>query len=90
MIRITQTHEGSKSRLFVEGTLAGDWVDVLEESWLEAQTSGGEPMCIDLSGVTYIDNKGRELLARGRGLRPRQMVGRRRPALPAMVELDGW
>lgn len=65
MIRISQIHEGSKSRLFVEGTLSGDWVDVLEKSWLEAQTaSGGETLCIDLSGVTYIDNKGRELLAR--------------------------
>lgn len=65
MIRISQIHEGSKSHLFIEGTLSGDWVVALEESWLEAQRlSSGEPMCIDLSGVTYIDDKGRELLAR--------------------------
>lgn len=65
MIRISQIHEGSKSHLFVEGTLSGDWVVALEESWLEAQTlSSGEAMGIDLSGVTYIDDKGRELLAR--------------------------
>jgi anti-anti-sigma regulatory factor len=65
MIRISQIHEGSKSHLFVEGTLSGDWVVALEESWLEAQmSSSGEPTCIDLSGVTYIDDKGRELLAR--------------------------
>jgi hypothetical protein len=49
----------------VEGTLTGDWVDVLEKYWLEEQTpSNGEPIRIDLSGVTYIDNKGRELLSR--------------------------
>jgi hypothetical protein len=49
----------------VEGTLAGDWVEVLEKSWLEARTSqNGEPMRIDLSGVTWIDDKGRELLKR--------------------------
>jgi len=64
VIRISETCEGSKRRLLVEGTLSGDWVEVLEKSWLEAHTqSNGEPIRIDLSGVTYIDNKGRELLA---------------------------
>jgi 3-hydroxyacyl-CoA dehydrogenase len=37
----------------------------LEKCWFEAQTApNGEPMRIDLSGVTYVDDKGRELLAR--------------------------
>jgi len=64
VIRISETREGSKRRLLVEGTLSGDWVEVLKKSWLEAQTpSNGEPIRIDLSGVTYIDNQGRELLA---------------------------
>ena len=65
MIRISELRKGSKRRLLVEGTLAGDWVEVLEKSWLEAQTSrNGEPIRIDLSGVTWIDDKGRELLKR--------------------------
>lgn len=65
MIRISETREGSNRRLLVEGTLSGDWVDVLEKCWLEEQRPlNGNPMRIDLSGVTYIDNKGRELLAR--------------------------
>jgi hypothetical protein len=65
VIRISEIRKGSKRRLLVEGTLAGDWVEVLEKSWLEAQTSrNGEPIRIDLSGVTWIDNKGRELLRR--------------------------
>ena len=65
MIRISEIRKGSGRRLLVEGTLAGDWVEVLEKSWLEAQTPrNGEPMRVDLSGVTWIDDKGRELLAR--------------------------
>ena len=65
MIRISEIRKGSKRRLLVEGTLAGDWVELLEQSWLEAQTPhNGEPIRIDLSGVTRIDDKGRELLAR--------------------------
>ena len=65
MIRISETREGSKRRLLAEGTLSGGWVDVLEKCWLEAQTPpNGKQMRIDLSGVTYVDNKGRELLAR--------------------------
>jgi anti-anti-sigma regulatory factor len=65
VIRISQIHEGSKHRLLVEGTLSGDWVDVLEDCWLEApHAPDGEPMRIDLTGVTYVDDKGRGLLAR--------------------------
>jgi anti-anti-sigma regulatory factor len=65
VIRISEIRKGSKRRLLVEGTLSGDWVEVLEKSWLEAQTSrNGEPMRVDLSDVTWIDDKGRELLKR--------------------------
>ena len=65
MIRISQIRERSSRQLFVEGTLSGVWVDELEKCWLEAQTSSnGEPMRVDLSGVSYVDEKGRRLLAR--------------------------
>lgn len=65
MIRISQIHEGEQRRLLVEGKLSGDWVDVLEKCWFEAQTApNGAPVRIDLSGVTYVDDQGRELLAR--------------------------
>lgn len=64
MIRISEIRKGSGRRLLVEGTIAGDWVEVLEKSWLEAQASrNGEPMRVDLSEV-WIDDKGRELLKR--------------------------
>ncbi len=65
MIRINKIHEGSKLHLFVEGTLSDGWVDALETSWLEAQPLlNGEPLRIDLSDITYVDDRGRELLAR--------------------------
>jgi anti-anti-sigma regulatory factor len=65
VIRISEIRKGSKRHLLVEGTLAGDWVEVLENSWLEVQASrNGEPMRVDLSGVTWIDDKGRKLLKR--------------------------
>jgi ABC-type transporter Mla MlaB component len=65
MIRISKIPEGSRSHLLVEGKLSDGWVDVLETSWLEAQSElTGEPLRIDLSGVTYVDRKGRALLER--------------------------
>ena len=65
MIRVIQILEGSKQRMFVEGMLSGDWVDVLENCWLEApHAPNREPIRVDLSGITYVDDKGRELLAR--------------------------
>ena len=75
MIRISQIGQGSNWHLLVEGTLSDGWVDALEMSWLEAQSRrNGKRVCIDLSGVTYIDDKGRDLLARiirgGAELRP--------------------
>lgn len=65
MIRITQVRDGSRQQLFVEGTLSNGCVEALETSWSEAQSQlNGEPLRIDLSGVTYVDDRGRELLAR--------------------------
>jgi len=65
VIRISQIGKGSEWHLLVEGTLSDGWVDTLETSWLEGQSMlNGKSVCIDLSGVTYIDDKGRGLLAR--------------------------
>src|SRR5438477_7676717 len=65
VIRISQIGKGSDWHLLVEGTLSDGWVDALETSWLDAQSRrNGKSVCVDLSGVTYIDDKGRDLLAR--------------------------
>jgi anti-anti-sigma regulatory factor len=81
VIRISQIGNGSKWHLLVEGTLSDGWVDALETSWLEAQSQrNGTPVCIDLAGVTYIDDKGRDLLVRiirgGAELRTRGIMTR--------------
>jgi hypothetical protein len=65
VIRISQIREGSRSHLLVEGKLSDGCVDVLETSWIEMQSELiGEPVRLDLSGVTYVDRKGRALLER--------------------------
>ena len=65
MIRISKTPESARSHLLVEGKLSDGWVDALETSWLEALSElKGEPLRVDLSGVTYVDHKGRALLER--------------------------
>jgi ABC-type transporter Mla MlaB component len=65
LIRISQIRNGTRSHLLVEGKLSDGWVDILETSWLEAQSQlKGEPLRIDLSGVTYVDPRGHALLER--------------------------
>jgi len=49
----------------VEGTLSDGWVDSLESCWIQARAEACTPrVCINLSSVTYVDDKGRELLMR--------------------------
>jgi ABC-type transporter Mla MlaB component len=65
LIRISQIRNGTRSHLLVEGKLSDGGVDVLETSWLEAQSQlKGAPVHIDLSGVTYVDSRGHALLER--------------------------
>ena len=64
MLRIT-THEKPESlTLKLEGRLAGPWVTELEDCWQSARTGRGRlAVRVDLSGVTFIDPAGKELLA---------------------------
>jgi len=65
MIRITEFGDSSGQHLFVEGALSDSSVEALETSWVRAQSQlNGKSLRIDLSGVTYVDDSGRELLAR--------------------------
>jgi anti-anti-sigma regulatory factor len=64
VIRITQNRKCAELHLSVEGTLSGVWVNELEKCWLDAKASlNDESIIVDLSGVAYIDDKGRQLLA---------------------------
>jgi anti-anti-sigma regulatory factor len=52
-------------RLVVEGTLSGVWVDELEKCWLDTKAApSDEQVRVELSGVSFIDDKGRQLLKR--------------------------
>ena len=65
MIRINRIREHSTLRFIVEGTLSGAWVDELEKCWLNAMPAAhNEQLRVDLSGVSYIDDNGRQLLKR--------------------------
>jgi len=49
----------------VEGTLSDGWADELERCWLsEADAVNAKSITVNLLEVTFIDDKGRELLRR--------------------------
>ncbi len=48
----------------LEGAIAGDWVPELQKLWQSLEASlDGKALSIDLCGVTYVDQKGRKVLA---------------------------
>jgi len=69
MLRIT-THDLAPLTSFVlEGKLVGPWVKELEKCWESASaTDPSRAMLVNLVDVTFIDSKGRALLARMRRL----------------------
>ena len=63
MLRVTKSDNANAFDLKLEGKLAGSWVDVLEQCWKQAiEDSGGNPGGVDLTAVTYVDDRGMELL----------------------------
>jgi hypothetical protein len=62
MLRITTTKSDHKIVLEIEGRLAGPWVDELERCWRELPP--GMAVNLWLRAVTFIDEAGRDLLAR--------------------------
>jgi anti-anti-sigma regulatory factor len=63
MLRIT-IHEGSKAQTIqLEGKIAGPWVEELNRTWQSlAPSLGSKELHFDLSGVAFVDAKGRQLL----------------------------
>lgn len=73
MLRITQIQSApDEVRLILEGRLLGPWVEELQAAVMTARSSAGS-MCLDLSGVHFVDAEGltlvRRLLEQGVGLR---------------------
>jgi len=62
MIRITAQHESSATRLFLEGKLSGPCVAELDKCWHE--TFGEVTLLVDLTNISFVDEHGRQLLAR--------------------------
>lgn len=61
MLKITADQE--TRRLVLEGSLAGPWVDTLDECWLQALAQHQpQEVAVDLSEVTFVDRRGKELL----------------------------
>lgn len=48
-------------RLVLEGKLAGACVDELDKCWQQAASNGG-PLFVDLTSVSYVDERGKQLL----------------------------
>ncbi len=64
MLRIT-VHDKPRALTFrLEGRLAGPWLRELEECWQSSLSRRGKPsLCVDLTGVTFIDAAGQACLA---------------------------
>ncbi len=64
MMRVTQQRDGETMTLKIEGALAGEWTDEMKRCWNEVKNDARlRVIRIDLTGVTFIDAAGRELLA---------------------------
>src|SRR5262245_54165023 len=63
MLRITAQNESAATRLFLEGKLCGLSVDELDKCWQE-KCSGEAVLLIDLTNISFVDDHGKELLAR--------------------------
>ena len=64
MLKITFKDTPECTRIKLEGKLSGPWVEELERTWTEHSSRASENVIIDLSGVTFIDPGGKNLLAR--------------------------
>ena len=63
MLRITTENKRGKLFLSVEGSLSGPRVATLEQCWRELSSATPRPkFCINLCGVSFIDNAGKVLL----------------------------
>jgi hypothetical protein len=64
MLRITASDNPRLLTFRLEGRLEGPWVHELEQCWRSLLDSGSRPtVCVDLTGVTYIDAAGKARLA---------------------------
>jgi len=85
MLRITILESADATRMKLEGKLAHAWVGEAQRMWNDVSTTAmKKEVIVDLSGVSFVDDDGRELLTRiygGGG----KLVGSR-PMIRALIE----
>jgi len=65
MLRIITKQLGTAYRLELHGTIAGEWIAVLERHWRDiVNTVPPANIAVGLSNVVFIDRDGEELLRR--------------------------
>jgi hypothetical protein len=64
MLKITRHISTGSRHLTVEGRLIGPWVNELEQAWNGIRQSEGGPLVVDLTGITFIEDNGKQLLSR--------------------------
>ena len=64
MMKITINPDEVERTLRLEGRLAGDWVNELRNCWEQLlENSSAIKMKVDLTGMTWVSDEGKELLA---------------------------
>lgn len=64
MLKITIQETSDSARFILEGRLVGPWVKELDHAWQRIRHSGKDPLSMDLTGVTFIEDDAKALLRR--------------------------
>ena len=64
MLKITRHISTGSRHLTLEGRLIGPWVYELEQAWNGIKQSEGGTIVVDLTGITFIEDNGKQLLSR--------------------------
>jgi len=64
VLKITILEDPKVVTVKPEGRIAGDWVAEFRRTWKDLATNlGSRKLCLDIRGVTFMDENGRKLLA---------------------------
>jgi ABC-type transporter Mla MlaB component len=63
MLKITLHRNETPARMSLEGKLAGPWVDEARKAWRSLPRPEAGSFVVDLSGISYLDAAGKNLLA---------------------------
>jgi len=65
MLRIITERRGRTIRLDLHGTIAGEWIEILDRHWRDVLAlQPAARVAVGLSNVSFIDNAGEALLRR--------------------------